>query len=166
MNKIHCFFLVLSINAGLYSCYTGPEETKDSTPAISPSFDKQKATAFIDSVNKKFTEQVRNGDSVALAAHYHPEAELLFSNSEPIKGTGILSAWGSVIRMGVKEFTFTTTDITGSGDLLVETGSYEMKAADNSLIDRGKYVVVWKQQDGQWKLFRDIGNTSLPAPGK
>ncbi len=163
MKKIHCFFLVISITAGLCACYTGPEETKDSTLAIAPAFDKQKAAAFIDSVNKKFSEQVRNGDSVALAAHYHPQAELLFANSEPIKGNGILSTWGSLIRMGVKEFTFTTTDITGSGDLLVETGSYEMNTAENSLIDKGKYVVVWKQENGKWKLFRDIGNTSLGA---
>ncbi len=166
MKKIQCFFLTLSFIAGLCSCYTGPEETRESKPGTVPAFDKEKATTFIDSVNKKFTEQVRNGDSVALAAHYHPGAELLFANSEPIKGNGILSAWGSLIRMGVKEFTFTTTDITGSGDLLVETGNYEMKAADNSLIDKGKYVVVWKQQDGRWKLYRDIGNTSLPVPGK
>ncbi len=166
MKKIQCILLLLSLFAGLCSCYTGPEETSSSNKGIVQAFDKQKATAFIDSVNKKFTEFVRNGDSVALAAFYHNDAQLLFSNSEPIKGKAILNAWGSIIRMGVKEFTFTTTDISGSGDLLVETGNYEMKTADNSPIDKGKYVVVWKVQDGQWKLYRDIGNTSLPAPVK
>ncbi len=165
MNKIYCFFLAMSIATGLCACYTGPEETRESLLATTPAFDKQKATAFIDSVKKKFTEQVRNGDSVALAAHYHPGAELLFAHSEPIKGNGIPSAWGGLIRMGVKEFTFTTTDITGSGDLLVETGSYEMKTANQVIIDKGKYLVVWKQQNGEWKLYRDMGNTSLPAAG-
>ncbi len=81
-----------------------------------------------------------------------------------MKGTDVLPVWGSMIRMGVKHFTFQTTDITLGGNLLVETGTYEMKAEDQSLIDRGKYVVVWKNKNGEWKLFRDIGNTSLPAP--
>jgi ketosteroid isomerase-like protein len=160
MNKVLACFCLLVISAS--SCYTGPEGSATEAKTGSPVFDKQKASAFIDSINAKFTEQVRNGDSVALAAHYSTDAELLFANSEPIKGKDILSAWGSIIRMGVKEFTFTTTDITGSGDLLVETGMYEMKTADKKLVDKGKYVVVWKQQDGEWKLFRDIGNTSLP----
>ena len=163
MKKVYFFLFMSGICTAYSSCYTGPGENTTSTTTTA-AFDKQKASAFIDSINAKFTEEVRNGDSVALAAHYSTDAELLFSNSEPIKGKDILSAWGSIIRMGVKEFTFTSTDMTGSGDLLVETGSYEMKTADNSLLDKGKYVVVWKQQNGEWKLFRDIGNTSLPAP--
>ena len=28
----------------------------------------------------------------------------------------------------------------------------------------GKYIVVWKRDGGQWKLHRDIWNTSMPAP--
>ena len=46
---------------------------------------------------------------------------------------------------------------------MVETGNYEMRAENNALVDKGKYVVVWKMVNGGWKLFRDIGNTSMPA---
>ena len=126
-------------------------------------FDMQKAKSFIDSVNTKFSQQLRDGDSVALASNYWPDAELLLSNSEPIKGKDIMSAWGATIRMGINAMTFTTTDIAGDANFLIETGSYEMKDGNKTLIDRGKYVVVWKQQNGEWKLYRDIGNTSLPA---
>ena len=146
------------------SCNSESKEDVPATTAVENSFDVTGAKSFIDSINLKFTEQVRNGDSVALASHYWPDAEILLSNSEPVKGADILSVWGGMIRMGVKHFTFQTTDITMGGNLLVETGTYEMKAEDQSLIDRGKYVVVWKNQGGEWKLFRDIGNSSLPAP--
>jgi len=125
-------------------------------------FDKAWATRFLDSVNTKFTEQFRAKDSVALAGYYWPDAELLFSNSEPIKGDKILSTYGSMTRMGVQDFTFVTTDIVGSDDLMVETGSYEMKDAKGGLVDRGKYLVVWQKRDGVWKLYRDTGNTSMP----
>ncbi len=32
----------------------------------------------------------------------------------------------------------------------------------NAVIDKGKYVVAWKKENGNWKLYRDIANTSMP----
>ena len=66
-------------------------------------------------------------------------------------------------RLGIKDFTFSTTDIMGDAEFLIETGNYEMKDEKKTLIDKGKYVVVWQHRNGEWKLYRDIGNTSLPA---
>ena len=45
----------------------------------------------------------------------------------------------------------------------LETGRYELYDAQNKILDKGKYVVVWKQENGEWKLFRDIFNSDLPA---
>jgi ketosteroid isomerase-like protein len=100
---------------------------------------------------------------VALASHYWPDAEMLFAHSEPIKGNEILGAWGEMTRSGIKNFSFSTTDIKGDADFIIETGNYEMKDDKNTLVDRGKYIVIWQQRDGVWKLYRDIGNTSMPA---
>ncbi len=66
-------------------------------------------------------------------------------------------------RMGITDFTFSTTGIVGDSEFLIETENYEMKDEKKTLVDRGKYVVVWHQRNGEWKLYRDIGNTSLPA---
>ncbi len=129
------------------------------------SFDKQWAKSFIDSINTKISEQIAAGDSAKLASLYWPDAELLLDNSEVVKGKDILNAWGGAIRMGVKEMTFSTTDITGSPAFIIETGNYEMKDATKSLLDRGKYVVVWENRKGEWKLYRDIGSTSM-TPAK
>ncbi len=40
-----------------------------------------------------------------------------------------------------------------------------MFGADNKSLDKGKYVVVWKKQNGNWKMYRDIWNSNMPAPG-
>lgn len=133
------------------------------TGSEASSFDKQWAKSFIDSINTKFSEQIAAGDSATLASHYWPDAELLLDNSEVVKGKDILNAWGSAIRMGVKEMIFSTTDITGNSTFIIETGNYEMKDAAKSLLDRGKYVVVWENRKGEWKLYRDIGSTSMTA---
>jgi hypothetical protein len=43
-----------------------------------------------------------------------------------------------------------------------EVGKYRITGEGGKLLDTGKYVVVWKREQGQWKLHRDIWNTSMP----
>jgi len=157
--------IIITILSCLYllSCNSADSEKSADQKAENSSFDMQRAKSFIDSINTKFSEQFAAGDSVALASHYWPNAELLLDNSEPVKGNDILNAWGAAIRMGIKEITFSTTDITGNSTFLIETGTYEMKDAKKSLVDKGKYVVVWENRNGEWKLYRDIGSTSMPS---
>ena len=147
----------------LLSCNSDNSEKSPAPKTESATLDKQWAKSFIDSINTKFSEQFASGDSAALASHYWPDAELLLDNSEVVKGNDILNAWGSAIRAGIKQIKLSTTDITGSSTFMIETGNYEMKDGKNSLIDRGKYVVVWENRNGEWKLYRDIGSTSMPA---
>ena len=142
------------------SCNTGNSPNASTHPA---GFDKERAKSFIDSINLKFSEQFKAGDSVTLASHYWPDAEMLFANMEPIKGDSIMAAWGSMTHYGISDFTFSTTNISGNNEFIIETGEYQIKDAKQSLIDSGKYVVVWQNRNGEWKIFRDIGNTSLPA---
>ena len=163
MRKILSIILTALNCYGLSSCNSDSSEKLPDPKTENSTFDKQWAKSFLDSINAKFSEQIASGDSVALASHYWPDAELLLDNSEVVKGNDILNAWGSAIRMGVKEMTFSTTDITGSSTFIVETGNYEMKDGNKSLIDRGKYVVIWEKRNGGWKLYRDIGSTSMPA---
>lgn len=146
----------------MLSCNSGNSDKTYNEKIDNGVFDKKWAKSFLDSINTKFSQQIASGDSTALASHYWPDAELLLDNSEVIKGRDILNAWGGVIRMGVKEMTFSTTDITRSPTFIIETGNYEMKDGSKSLLDRGKYVVVWEHRNGEWKLYRDIGCTSMP----
>ena len=147
----------------LSSCNTSNPNKAYNQKTENSTFDKQWAKSFIDSVNTKFTEQIAAGDSSALASHYWPDAEILLDNSEPIKGGGIQSAWASFIRSGVKEMTFVTTDIKGDATFIIETGVTELKDGNKKLMDKAKYVVVWEKRNDKWKLYRDIGCTSLPA---
>ncbi len=132
------------------------QQTTDTKP-VSEEFNMQEAKSFIDSINTKFSEQIKNGDSMALASHYATDAAILLPKSEPIKGKDILSAWGSMLREGTEETTFQTIDLIGSNDFLIETGYISTKGSDNSIY-KSKYLVVWKKQNGEWKLYRDMIN--------
>jgi ketosteroid isomerase-like protein len=37
---------------------------------------------------------------------------------------------------------------------------------DGTIADKGKYIVVWKKEDGKWKLHRDLSNSDLPVATK
>lgn len=163
MRQLSLVILVVLNCYCLISCNSANPEKNPGAKDQNATLDKKWAKSFIDSINAKFSEQITLGDSAALASHYWPDAELLLDNSEVVKGKDILNAWGGAIRMGVKEMTFSTTDITGSLSFIIETGNYEMKDGSKSLLDRGKYVVVWEKRNGEWKLYRDIGSTSMPA---
>ncbi len=48
------------------------------------------------------------------------------------------------------------------GDTVNEVGNYKLMVAGGQEADAGKYIVIWKNVAGQWKLHRDIWNTSKP----
>ena len=156
------FYLIITIF--MLACNADSNETTADTKSDSTAFDLQTARSLIESENEKFSDEMKKGDSVALGSHYASDGWLMFSNSEPIKGKDIVSAWGSVIRTGIKDIRLTTLDLTGNAELLAETGTYEIFGENNAAIDKGKYVVVWKPENGNWKIYRDIGNSNLPPP--
>lgn len=156
--------LALATAITFISCNAGEPESTNTPAAETASFDMNRAKNLVDSANKKFSEQIAASDSNGLASHYWPDAEFMLDYSEPIKGKDIVNAWGQAIRMGIKEMSLSTTNITGDNSYIIETGNYQMKDAKQALVDKGKYVVVWENRNGEWKIFRDIGSTSMAAP--
>ena len=120
--------------------------------------------AYIRKEASNWGEEVRRGDSIAMAAHYTSDAIVMPPNSQPVKGNDIVKFWGSMVRMGVKDLKLNITDISGDGDVYTETGTIEVFGANELSLDKGKYVVVWKKENGNWKMYRDIWNSNLPAP--
>jgi ketosteroid isomerase-like protein len=137
-------------------CISPVSAQKTETATMPPPIDLQKARIIIEKNDKQFSEDFLKGDSVALASHYAKDGQF-----GSLKGNEILSAWGKSIRNSIKNNTrnllFTTTTLTGDDEFLVELGIYELKDDRHNVKSKGKYVVVWKQEDGEWKLYRDIG---------
>jgi len=134
-----------------------------SDSGTSPSaFNLAAARDSVTADNRKFIADMERGDSVAMAAHYTSDAMILPANAEPVRGPNILNAWGATVLAGVKSFDLNTEDLQGTDSLLAETGSYKTWGAGKELLDRGKYLAVWKREGGKWKIYRLISNTSLP----
>jgi len=121
---------------------------------------------FDDSVkegNKAFREAVEHHDAIALAALYHSDARVMPPNSEMAKGRdAIQELFRGMLTSSITGIELHTEDTDKRDDLGVETGTYELKGEHDATLDKGKYIVVWKKDDGKWKIYRDIWNSSLP----
>jgi ketosteroid isomerase-like protein len=118
--------------------------------------DIKKAKIIVDSLDKQFSKYYFNGDSVALAAMYTKDASF-----GALRGKDILLAFGKMIRNSIqnntRNITYTTTSLGIDGEFIIEVGKYEMKDDSGNSKAKGKYLVVWKQENGAWKLYRDVG---------
>ncbi|SRR5581483_1303473 len=120
--------------------------------------------AAVEEGNRRFVAAFLRGDGKAIGELYTASAEAFPPNGEVVRGReAIARFWQSVIDGGIKGVAVTTLETEAQGDLAYEVGRYALTGEGGKPVDQGKYVVVWKREDGQWKLHRDIWNTSLPA---
>jgi ketosteroid isomerase-like protein len=110
---------------------------------------------------ERFETAARAGDVARVTAFYADDAQVLPPNAPVLRGTeGARTFWGMMLAAGPSDIDLITEDVLSSGDLLVETGRYEVTKPFG---DSGKYIVVWAKRGGEWKIVRDIFNTSRPA---
>ena len=121
-------------------------------------------TDAIRAANGRFMDAFNNGDTEGVASLYTDEEQILPPGSEVITGkVGVQGFWQALVEMGIKSAKLETLELNEYTDTAVEVGKYTLGAEDGQVLDQGKYIVIWKQVDGQWKLHRDIFNTSIPA---
>jgi len=166
MTKSFNLLIVAAAVICLVACNSASTDSKTAEATEtknSPAFDLATAKTAIEAENAKFMDAFKKGDSAAAASNYSQDAILLPPNGEPVAKSSIAPLWGSFIRMGVKDVKLVIDDIAGNAEIISETGHYEIYAAENKVLDKGKYVVVWKPENGAWKMYRDIWNSSMPA---
>ena len=147
------YLIVLIIFLSNLSC------SKSENPYVgskSISIDMDRARESVDSLDKQFSEYFFNGDSIALYQMYAKGASF-----GSLRGEEILSAWGRQIRNSIKNDTrnliFTPIFLTTDNEFLFEVGKYESKDSKGNVKGDGKYLMVLKQEEGKWKIYRDMG---------
>ena len=119
----------------------------------------------IEAADAKFVAAFNGGDAAGVAALYAEEGQLLPPNADFVKGKGALQAfWQAGMDMGLAEARLSTLEAEAYGDTAIEVGKYTLYLEGNQEADTGKYLVVWKDESGNWKLHRDIWNSSK-SPG-
>ena len=121
------------------------------------------ARSSIASTIERYAKAYNQGDAVALAGFYTEQAQLLLPGSDAIVGcSAIQSFWERRLSPGARSIALESLEVEVFQNTAVEVGAYSIHGPEGQLLDRGKYMVVWKQVGGGWKLHRDILNSSQP----
>lgn len=124
----------------------------------------KKLSGEIAAANNKFTEAFTQNAGMGIGALYASDAMVMPPNSEPIQTSDAISKfWKGAYDAGVKKVKLETVSLESGGSFANETGKYTLYDANDKVIDSGKYLVFWKKEDGAWKLYRDIWNSSVPG---
>lgn len=122
--------------------------------------------AAVQENNEKFMQAIRDGDAKAIAARYTDDCVLLPNGAPRMEGpTAVEGFFAQAVEMGIKDIQLTTDDVIEAGDALIEVGRalVTIEPGDGQTIeDSGDYVVIYRQQDGEWKMAIDIWNTDRP----
>ena len=123
----------------------------------------------IEKVNQLWRAAFKKGDAALATSMYTDDTLLLPPNMEPIRGKENAQAfWGTSIEMGVIMEEHKIVEIVREGDSAFELGTYIISfhpEGQESVEEKGKYVVLWKRMDdGSWKKHWDIWNSSMPLP--
>ncbi|MEO5647954.1 MAG: hypothetical protein ABIQ56_06295 [Chitinophagaceae bacterium] len=163
-------FLLALVIPFLSSVSCDSKETVDKDKIATTSttaFDLSSVKKAIEKSNAGMEAEIAKGDSAAVAAHYSKYAKLL-PDGFPAESTtdGIRNSWGGFMSLGLS-LKLKVVDVWGNNDLVVEEGTYVVAEKSGKSVDKGKYIVVWKQEDEKWKMFRDIWNSDAkPAMAK
>ena len=116
----------------------------------------------IEAANQQWVAAFGKGDSSALAALYTDQATVLPPGGDMVTGhDAVLAFWKSTIDSGLKVTSRTTVSVEQHGSIAKEIGRVkgETPNAEKKMVPlEGKYVVVWKEVKGTWKLDTDIWN--------
>ncbi|MFC4263905.1 YybH family protein [Ferruginibacter yonginensis] len=132
---------------------------------VTPTFSLDSAKMAIAESNKTYGEGFAKADSSLFISKYTKDGCIMPANAPKLCGSQAIGMFFKGAQgMGVQNIRLTTEEVMGGPEVVVETGQYELLGAENKSLDKGKFVVVWKMEDGKWKMHRDIFTTdAAPA---
>ena len=150
---IACFVILFS------SCNNEAAKTETA------GFSLDSAKAAIAASNKVFGACFATGDSTTFANSYTSDACINVTGMPRMCGKDAITAFfNGGHKMGITNIAITTEEVMGGKDAVVEVGKYELFVGDKVSAEKGKFIVVWKEENGKWKMHRDIWNSDAPPP--
>jgi uncharacterized protein (TIGR02246 family) len=162
--------LLLSVAALLLpACQAGEKPANEaaevnSTAAVDAGADEQAIRGQVD----RWLQLVKAKDAAGIAELYAEDGAVMPPNAPIGKGrAAIQQTWTSMMRTPGFDLTFAPEQIvvSSSGDMALDRGTYSLTIAPDGTTqtDTGKYVVVWRKIDHEWKAAADIFNSDLSA---
>ncbi|MEL6987000.1 MAG: DUF4440 domain-containing protein [Bacteroidota bacterium] len=155
--------LLFFVTILLISC-DSKKEISEMNNAVKNTLEGIDISNEIQQANNKFMEAYNTHDAKALAAHtFSSKATVYPPGSPPVTGGSevIEGFWNAVMASGIDKADIKTTEAFAYGNTAIETGIVKLYDVEGTLLDDAKYLVQWKKEEGQWKIIKDIWNSSM-----
>lgn len=157
--KLVLFYLLTSFL--LIACN---EQDKIEIEKSASAFDIKQGEASILQSNQHLMKAFQSGDSVEVGDSYTTDGGLMVPNHATIYGReNIIHFFSEAMAGAITNINLKTVKIWGDSSILVEEGTYQLSDKKKNPLDNGKYIVLWKQEAGNWKMYRDIWSSNLPV---
>ena len=153
--------LLLLLTVAFFSC-----QSKQTTKAVESTFSIDSVKAHINKMNESYSERFMTGDTAFYNSRYCKNAEVYSPGMPAVKGLdSIISFFYQGGSNKEAKIELPLGNIYGNEELVVEEGTYNFPDGKGGSVDKGKFIALWKQEEGTWKLFREIWNTdNAPQP--
>ncbi|MFD1316470.1 YybH family protein [Namhaeicola litoreus] len=134
-----------------------------STPFYGQNFigEKEEIDQILKNISK-FSAHVVNSDHISIGKAYTSDAKIFPNNKDIILGTNdITNYWKKIDGSRTIAHKITPLEIKVIGNEAYDYGYYEgtTKTSDGKETSwKGKYVIVWKKVEKDWKIYLDIWN--------
>jgi ketosteroid isomerase-like protein len=120
----------------------------------------------LQAVHAEFQDALTRADAARIVALHTQDAQVLPPSRDIVMGRAALqSFWQGLMDMGIRSETMETVEVERHGDIVYEVVKYTVGNEGGQVLDRGKCITIWKQEDGQWRWHRCIWNSSMSSSG-
>lgn len=148
----------------LYSClFALACNHVEKDTATATAFDLAAVKNHINEMNKSYGDRFIRNDTAFYISRYCKDAVAMPEKMASVNGRRSIMNY-YYANGANKEFKIhiSAENIYGNNDFVVEEGTYSFPDEKGGSFDNGKFIALWKQEEGTWKLFREIWNTSKP----
>jgi beta-lactamase regulating signal transducer with metallopeptidase domain/ketosteroid isomerase-like protein len=136
-------------------------------PALSASsyqaVDLTTAKAELLASNAQWANAFRQRDFQALSSLYTTDTLVVTPSQPPARGRrAAADFYQHLMDNGVAAVEINSTEFYAIGDLVFEVGRSRFVTADAPTSPTGRYMTLWKQEEGQWRIHRDFGSMGDP----
>lgn len=166
MTRLKLVLALACSAAALSACDRTAVGNGNAAAQTDPAADEQ----AIRSTNERWLQLIGAKDAAGIAQLYAEDGAVMPAGETMVQGRESIDQWWNrSMQMPGYDLTFETDElvVSESGDMALDRGTYRFSATppEGAIDDAGKYVVVWRKIDGEWKVAADIFNSDRTATG-
>lgn len=123
---------------------------------------QDKEVAAIKEQVKKFSSYLMTDQREEVVKMYTSDAKIFPDGTDILEDDGLSNYWNPENRSWKTTYhKVTPVEIKVIGSEAYDWGYYEGRSSNGDRTSewKGKYVIVWRKEEGEWKIYLDIWNS-------